>query len=175
MAANVHKQLADLHTEVEHIPGGYTLCLQTMDMGGNKEFKDGVCHCVDDWMFTWICNPNKNLKSKSSIFSQPKFEFYIFKLLKFHDGNAKLNSFIESWKRIIDNGKFFFKFLYIFALWNFHTICFSYAPIVFSFGVCSKFHNSICDFAWQMQSVIWILSKTVKCNSCHCNCNFNFN
>lgn len=54
MTASICKELADLHTEVEHIPGGYILRLQTMDVGGNKEFKDGMCHCVDDWM---IKNP----------------------------------------------------------------------------------------------------------------------
>lgn len=54
MTSAVRPAIADLNTELEFVPAGYTSKLQVMDVGLNKPFKDRLCQEVDDWM---VLNP----------------------------------------------------------------------------------------------------------------------
>jgi hypothetical protein len=50
MMASVVGKIQDLGVEVEHIPGGYTLICQLVDIGVNKPFKNRLRQQWEEWM-----------------------------------------------------------------------------------------------------------------------------
>jgi hypothetical protein len=50
MTMEVRKAFEDCRTEIDFIPGGYTPCLQVMDIGINKPFKDNLTANLDDYI-----------------------------------------------------------------------------------------------------------------------------
>ena len=77
LTSSVNKELNDVGTQVEIIPGGYTSKLQVMDVGINRPFKHHIRNQHDNFLISgqqkptrvdvsnWIDNAWKNIKDIS--------------------------------------------------------------------------------------------------------------
>jgi hypothetical protein len=60
--AKVRDDVAECGAFLELIPGGYTWCLQVMDVGCNKPFRDGIQNSFDNFCVINDFNQPQNKK-----------------------------------------------------------------------------------------------------------------